>query len=83
MDDKYGRSVRTRRRALDLTQAQLGLAIGRSQGWIVRLERLQLPATETDRRKIEAYLHERAQPISTLSVVRRALPPRNSERGAR
>jgi predicted transcriptional regulator len=69
MNDKYGRSVRTRRRALDLTQTQLGEAIGRNQSWVARLENLHCRASETCKRRIEAYLHAHAQAQASATRV--------------
>ena len=79
MGNKYGIEVRTRRRALTLTQIQLARAIGRSQGWVGRLENLQLPASEADTRNIDAFLRERERPLP----IPRSAPRRNKERGER
>ena len=82
MDEKYGSEVRQRRLALDLTQVQLARAIGRSQAWVAQLENLQLPASETNKRRIEAFLRERERRVMReLRAVRRAMP-RRAERVA-
>ena len=72
MDEKYGSEVRQRRLALNITQAQLARAIGRSQAWVAQLENLQLPASETCKRRIEAFLQEREQVLVPHSTPRRA-----------
>lgn len=62
MDHKYGLSVRARRRAAEITQDRLASAIDRSQGWVARLEHLQIEATAEDKRRIESFLAGPAVP---------------------
>jgi ribosome-binding protein aMBF1 (putative translation factor) len=78
VQDKFGLTIRARRRALDLTQLPLALAIGRSQAWLARLEKRQCVASEADKRRLDKVLSEREE---TLSIPH-ALPRRNTNRGA-
>lgn len=71
MDCQYGKSVRARRWALDVTQIELAFAVGHSQGWVWRLENLHCIASAADKRRIEAFLAARER------------PRRNAERAAR
>ena len=75
----YGRTIRARRRALDLSQGELAQAVGHTQGWLTRVEHAHLSPSEGDRQKLEAFLLAREQPLS----IPRAAPKRNSRRAPR
>jgi transcriptional regulator with XRE-family HTH domain len=62
MEDSYGATLRRRRRALDLTQAALSVAIGRSHTFICLVEHGATRATPADRERIERVLRQYETP---------------------
>ena len=62
MKDIYGATLRRRRRALDLTQAALSAAIGRSFNFICLVEHGATRATPADRARIERVLRRYETP---------------------